>query len=211
MNVIEKIKEFKIVPVAVIEDAENAFPLGKTLTDAGLPIIEITFRTKAAADSISILRKEFPNLLIGAGTVLTIEQIKDAINEGVDFIVTPGFNPTVVDYCIKKDIVICPGINSPSFIEWGLERGLDHFKFYPANLSGGVDMLKAFSGPYPDVKFMPTGGVNESSLVEYLKLNNVFSCGGSWLVKRDLISSKNFKEIKIRVETALSLVKSKIG
>jgi len=210
MNIIKKITELKIVPVAVIEDSENSIPLGKTLMDAGLPIVEITFRTKAAADSILRLRKEFPNLLVGAGTILTVQQIKDAIKAGVEFIVTPGFNPTVVDYCIKKDIVICPGINSPSFIEWGIERGLNHFKFFPANLSGGINMLKSFSGPYPHVKFMPTGGVTNETLIEYLKLENVFSCGGSWLVKKDLISSKNFDEIKSRVEKALSLVNSEV-
>ena len=206
MDILEKIEELKIVPVAVIEDAENAIPLGKTLMDAGLPIVEITFRTNAAKDSILKLRKQFPNLLVGAGTILTIEQIKNAIRAGVEFIVTPGFNPTVVDYCIKKNIVICPGINSPSFIEWGLERGLDHFKFYPANLSGGPKMLGALSGPYPRIKFMPTGGVGNESLIEYLKLDNVFACGGSWLVKKDLISSNNFEEIKNRVQKAVSLV-----
>jgi len=210
MDILEKIEDLKIVPVAVIDDTENAIPLGKTLMDAGLPIVEITFRTKAAADSIIRLRKEFPDLLVGAGTVLTIEQVKNAVRAGVEFIVTPGFNPTVVDYCIKKDILICPGINSPSFIEWGLERGLDHFKFYPADLSGGSKMLKAFSGPYPTVKFMPTGGVGNETLIEYLKLENVFSCGGSWLVKKDLISSKDFDEIKNRVEKAVSLVNSEI-
>jgi len=210
MDILEKIEDLKIVPVAVIDDTENAIPLGKTLMDAGLPIVEITFRTKAAADSIIRLRKEFPDLLVGAGTVLTIEQVKNAVRAGVEFIVTPGFNPTVVDYCIKKDILICPGINSPSFIEWGLERGLDHFKFYPADLSGGSKMLKALSGPYPTVKFMPTGGVGNETLIEYLKLENVFSCGGSWLVKKDLISSKDFDEIKNRVEKAVSLVNSEI-
>ncbi|TFF63565.1 MAG: bifunctional 4-hydroxy-2-oxoglutarate aldolase/2-dehydro-3-deoxy-phosphogluconate aldolase [Promethearchaeota archaeon] len=210
MDALEKIEELKIVPVAVIEDSENAIPLGKTLIDTGLPIVEITFRTKAARESISLLTKKFPDLLVGAGTVLTVDQIKEALDAGVKFIVTPGFNPTVVDYCIENEIAICPGVNVPSFIEWGLERGLDHFKFFPANLSGGINMLKAFSGPYPQAKFMPTGGVDDNSLVEYLKLTNVFSCGGSWLVKKDLISSKNFNEIKRRVKKAVSLRNSAI-
>jgi len=208
MDALKTIEELKIVPVAVIEDSENAIQLGKTLIDAGLPIIEITFRTKAARESISLLTKKFPDLLVGAGTVLTVDQVKDALNAGVKFIVTPGFNPTVVDYCIENEITICPGLNTPSFIEWGLERGLDHFKFFPANLSGGIDMLNAFSGPYPQARFMPTGGVDDNSLVEYLKLPNVFSCGGSWLVKKDLISSKNFHEIKRRVNKAVSLKNS---
>jgi len=211
MDVLEKIEQLKVVPVAVIEDAEDAIPLGNTLMNAGLPIVEITFRTKAAAESISTLRKELPELLVGAGTVLTTTQVKDAVDAGVEFIVTPGFNPTVVDYCVDNDISICPGLNAPSFIEWGLDRGLDHFKFYPADLSGGPKMLKTLSGPYPSVKFMPTGGIRNDTLIEYLKLDNVFSCGGSWLVKKDLISSQNFEEIKKRVETAVSLVKEKIG
>ncbi|TXT66212.1 MAG: putative KHG/KDPG aldolase [Promethearchaeota archaeon] len=210
MDIYKKIEELKIVPVAVIGDVENAIPLGKTLIDAGLPIIEITFRTEAAAESISRLRERFPKLLVGAGTVLTIQHVKDAVDAGVEFIVTPGFNPTVVDYCVENDIGICPGLNAPSFIEWGLERGLDHFKFYPADLSGGPKMLKTLSGPYPSVKFMPTGGIGNETLIEYLNLDNVFSCGGSWLVKKDLISSKNFDEIKKRVEIAVSLVKSEI-
>lgn len=211
MDVLEKIEQLKVVPVAVIENVEDAIPLGNTLMDANLPIVEITFRTKAAAESILALRKELPELLVGAGTVLTTKQVKDAVDAGVEFIVTPGFNPTVVDFCVNNDISICPGLNAPSFIEWGLERGLDHFKFYPAGLSGGSRMLKTLSGPYPSVKFMPTGGIRNDTLIEYLKLDNVFSCGGSWLVKKDLISSQNFEEIKKRVETAVSLIKEKIG
>ncbi|MBD3214523.1 MAG: bifunctional 4-hydroxy-2-oxoglutarate aldolase/2-dehydro-3-deoxy-phosphogluconate aldolase [Candidatus Lokiarchaeota archaeon] len=210
MDVYKKLEELKIVPVAVIDDVENAIPLGKTLEEAGLPIVEITFRTEAAAKSISRLRENFSELLVGAGTVLSIEHVNDAVDAGVEFIVTPGFNPTVVDYCVENDIDICPGLNAPSFIEWGLERGLNHFKFYPADLSGGPKMLKTLSGPYPSVKFMPTGGIGNETLIEYLKLDNVFACGGSWLVKKDLISSKNFEEIKRRVESAVSLVKSEI-
>jgi 2-dehydro-3-deoxyphosphogluconate aldolase/(4S)-4-hydroxy-2-oxoglutarate aldolase len=125
------------------------------------------------------------------------------------FIVTPGFNPTIVDYCIENSIPIIPGLNAPTFVEWGLERGLSHFKFYPADVSGGARMLKLLSGPYPKAKFMPTGGINNSTLIEYLKLENVFACGGSWIVKKDLISSHNFDEIKHKVKEALNLIKSR--
>ncbi|NHJ19498.1 MAG: keto-hydroxyglutarate-aldolase/keto-deoxy-phosphogluconate aldolase [Candidatus Lokiarchaeota archaeon] len=211
MDVIKKIEELKLIPVAVIEDSENAVPLAKTLMDAGLPVIEITFRTKAAAESISLIRNKFPEMLVGAGTVLTIDQVDAAIFAGAEFIVTPGFNPTVVDYCVKNDYPIVPGLNSPTFIEWGLERGLNFFKFFPADLSGGPKMLKAISGPYPNARFMPTGGVNDDTLIVYLKLDNVIACGGSWIVKKDLISSGNFKEIEIRTNRALSLIKSELG
>lgn len=210
MNVISRIKELKLVPVAVIEDSANAVPLGNALMDAGLPIVEITFRTKAAARSVSVIRKQYPKMLVGTGTVLKIEQVKAAIDAGSDFIVTPGFNPTIVDYCIQKNITIVPGLNTPTFIEWGLERGLNIFKFFPANLSGGTKMLKSLSGPYPNVRFVPTGGINEDNLIDYLKLDNVIACGGSWIVKKDLISSGRYTEIKNLIKKALSVIKSEI-
>jgi len=210
MDILNKIEQIKIVPVAVIEDSANAVPLGNALLEANLPLVEITFRTAAAAKSIEILNNEFPDMIIGAGTVLKIDQVKKAVDAGSQFIVTPGFNPTVVDFCVDNEIPICPGLNAPSFIEWGLERGLNHFKFYPADLSGGPRMLEILSGPYPNVKFMPTGGINNQSLVEYLKLKNVFACGGSWIVKKDLISSKDFGEIIKRSKRAVSLVNSEI-
>ena len=210
MDIIKRIKNLKLIPVAVIEDSENAIPLSKALMDAGLPIVEITFRTEAAAESISLIRNEFPDMLVGAGTVLTIDQVDAAIYAGSEFIVTPGFNPTVIDYCIKTNINIIPGLNSPTFIEWGLERGLDLFKFFPANLSGGTKMLKSFSGPYPTVRFIPTGGINDKNLTEYLELDNVIACGGSWIVKKDLISSGNFNEINNLTKKALSLMRSDI-
>ncbi|MBY9003574.1 MAG: bifunctional 4-hydroxy-2-oxoglutarate aldolase/2-dehydro-3-deoxy-phosphogluconate aldolase [Candidatus Lokiarchaeota archaeon] len=208
MDVIKQIEKLKIIPVAVIENIDNALPLGKALTDAGLPVVEITFRTDAAAEAISTIKKEYPEMLVGAGTVLKIEQVMDAVEAGSQFIVTPGFNPTVVDYCIDNNILIVPGLNAPSFIEWGLERGLDFFKFFPADLSGGPKMLKLISGPYPTVRFMPTGGINDQTITEYLKLDNVIACGGSWIVKKELISSGNFEEIKTLTKRALSIIKS---
>ncbi|MBY9016480.1 MAG: bifunctional 4-hydroxy-2-oxoglutarate aldolase/2-dehydro-3-deoxy-phosphogluconate aldolase [Candidatus Lokiarchaeota archaeon] len=211
MDIIGKIESLKLIPVAVIEDKEKAIPLGNALMEAGLPVVEVTFRTAEAAESIAMLKKEFPEMLLGAGTVLKVEQVKAAVEAGSQFIVTPGFNPTIVDYCVENNITIVPGLNSPSFIEWGLERGLDFFKFFPADLSGGPKMLKLLSGPYPSVRFMPTGGVNDKTLTDYLKLDNVIACGGSWIVKKNLISSGNFEEIKILTKRALSLIKSEIG
>ena len=208
MDVIKKIEKLKIVPVAVIEDFKNAIPLGTALMEAGLPVIEITFRTNAAARSISLVKKEFPEMLVGAGTVLKIEHVKAANEAGSEFIVTPGYNPTVVDYCVDNEIPIIPGLNSPSFIEWGMERGLYHFKFFPADISGGPKMIQLLSGPYPDVKFMPTGGINDQTLVDYLRLENVFACGGSWIVKQNLISERKFDEIKFRTQKALKLIEN---
>lgn len=207
MDIIKRFSELKIIPVAVIDDAEDALPLGKVMLDAGLPVLEITFRTAAAADSITILTRKFPEMIVGAGTVLKTDQVDAAINAGSQFIVTPGFNPTIVDYCIKKGILIIPGVNAPSFIEWGLERGLTHFKFFPADISGGVKALQVFGGPYPMAKFIPTGGVNNSNLMEYLNLKNVFACGGSWIIPKELITSKNFEEIQRKTKEVIDLIK----
>ena len=207
MDAIKKMEKLKIVPVAVIEDSENVIPLGNALIEAGLPIIEITFRTAAAARSISLVKREFPEMLVGAGTVLKIEHVKAAVESGSEFIVTPGFNPTIVDYCVDNGIPIVPGLNSPSFIEWGMDRGLYHFKFFPADISGGPKMIQLLSGPYPEVRFMPTGGINDQTLVEYLRLENVFACGGSWIVKQNLISERKFDEIKLKTQNAIKLIK----
>ena len=210
MSVIKKIEELKLIPVAVIDKPENAENLGKTLLNAGLPIVEVTFRTKFAVDSISLLKKQFPYMIVGAGTVLNIDQVKAASNSGVDFIVSPGFNPKVVDYCLDNNILIIPGVNTPTMVEWALERGLKVVKFFPAKLSGGTEMLKTLAGPYPQMRFVPTGGINSETLIEYLKLSNVIACGGSWIVKKDLISLGKFEEIKRLTENVISLVSSEI-
>ena len=210
MNVMKKIEEFKLIPVVIIENSEYAIPLGQALIEAGLPIIEITFRTQAAEQVISDLTNKISDLFIGAGTVLRIDQVKKAVSAGARFIVTPGFNPKIVDYCIDNKIPIIPGVNTPSMVEWALDKGLKIVKFFPANLSGGTKMLKSLAGPYPEMRFIPTGGINNECLIDYLKLSNVFACGGSWIVKKDLISSGQFEEIKRLTKNALSLIKSEI-
>lgn len=210
LDVFKIIEQYKLVPVAIIEKYKDAIPLVKALKEVGLPIIEVTFRTEVAEKAISVISKEIPNILVGAGTVLKVDQVKKAVNAGAKFIVTPGFNPTVVDYCVKNRIIIIPGLNTPTMVEWGVERGLKIFKFFPADLSGGAKMLKNLAGPYPNVSFMPTGGINNDSLIDYLKLSNVIACGGSWIVKKDLISTGNFDEIKRLTKAALSLIKSEI-
>ncbi|MHA1275297.1 MAG: bifunctional 4-hydroxy-2-oxoglutarate aldolase/2-dehydro-3-deoxy-phosphogluconate aldolase [Promethearchaeota archaeon] len=210
MKVIKKIEQYKIIPVITIENDKKAIPLGEALLKGGLPIAEITFRTEQALNSIKILKENFPEILIGAGTILKVEQIQSAYDAGAEFIVSPGFNPTTVDYCLKNDIIIIPGVNNPSFIEWGLEKGLDLFKFFPAELSGGIKMLQAFAGPFSDVKFIPTGGINEINLIDYLRQENVIACGGSWLVKKKLIEQGKFGEITELVKKALDLIKTQL-
>jgi len=201
---LEKIGELGIIPVVKIEKAEDALPLGRALIDGDLPIVEITFRTSVAEDSIKTLTGELPNLLVGAGTVLTVEQAKKAVSAGAEFIVSPGFNPKVVDYCIGNNIPIIPGINNPTQIEMALERGIEVVKFFPAEASGGLSLLKSMSAPYTNIKFIPTGGINQNNLCSYLSNNKVFACGGSWMVKADLISSGNFAEITRLTREAVS-------
>jgi len=210
MDVYEKIKELIIIPVVTINNAGHAIPLGKALLEAGLPVIEITFRTEAAAKSIKQLVKNLPELFVGAGTVLSIEQVKAAVNAGAQFIVTPGFNPQVVDYCVESNITIIPGLNTPTMVEWALERGITLVKFFPADISGGPKMLRVLSGPYPTMRFMPTGGINNNNMIEYLKLDNVIAVGGSWIVKKDLIESGKFDEITRLTKDAISLVKKEL-
>ena len=203
-KILEKIGELGIVPVVKIEKAEDALPLGRALIDGDLPIAEITFRTSAAEESIKTLTRELPNLLVGAGTVLTVEQVKKAVSAGAKFIVSPGFNPRVVDYCIENSIPVTPGINNPTQIEMALERGIEVVKFFPAEASGGLPLLKSMSAPYTGIKFIPTGGINLNNLCSYLSNKKVHACGGSWMVKPELISSGNFAEITRLTQEAVS-------
>jgi 2-dehydro-3-deoxyphosphogluconate aldolase/(4S)-4-hydroxy-2-oxoglutarate aldolase len=203
---LEKIGELGIIPVVKIEKAEDALPLGKALIDGDLPIAEITFRTSAAEESIKTLTRELPKLLVGAGTVLTVEQVKEAVSAGAKFIVSPGFNPGVVDYCIENSIPVTPGINNPTQIEMALVRGIEVVKYFPAEASGGLPLLKSMSAPYSGIKFIPTGGINQNNLCSYLSNNKVLACGGSWMVKADLISSGNFAEITRITREAISIM-----
>jgi len=203
---LEKIGELGIVPVVKIEKAEDALSLGRALMDGDLPIAEITFRTSAAEESIKSLTKELPTLLVGAGTVLTVEQVKKAVSAGAQFIVSPGFNPKVVDYCVENSIPVTPGINNPTQIEMALERGIEVVKFFPAEASGGLPLLTSMSAPYSGIKFIPTGGINLNNLISYLSNKKVHACGGSWMVKDNLISSGNFDEITRLTKEAISIM-----
>ncbi|EKO3513829.1 bifunctional 4-hydroxy-2-oxoglutarate aldolase/2-dehydro-3-deoxy-phosphogluconate aldolase [Vibrio fluvialis] len=194
MTLEQRLQQIKIVPVIAINDAAHAVPLAKVLVENGLPCAEVTFRTDAAQASIRLMRDAYPELLIGAGTVLTTQQVDQAISAGADFIVSPGLNPTTVKYCQQRSIAIVPGVNNPSLVEQAMELGLKTLKFFPAEPSGGVAMLKALSAVYP-VQFMPTGGVNPRNVADYLAIPSVVACGGTWMVPSDLMDSGNWDEI----------------
>ncbi len=203
---IKKLKQISIIPVAKLENPAHAIPLAKALLKGGMPCIEITFRSAAAEESIRKISQELPEILVGAGTILTIVQAKNALRAGAKFLVTPGFNSKIVDFAQAEGVPIFPGVNSPTNIEAALEKGLEVLKFFPAEQSGGCKMLKAFAGPYQNVKFIPTGGIDINNLNDYLSLPNVIACGGSWLVNPKLINSKKFKEIEELAFKALSTV-----
>ncbi|MBR3639069.1 MAG: bifunctional 4-hydroxy-2-oxoglutarate aldolase/2-dehydro-3-deoxy-phosphogluconate aldolase [Clostridia bacterium] len=206
MEVIKRIENFGIVPVVTINKVTDAERLGEALIQGGLPCAEITFRTDAAEESIKSLSTRFPNMTVAAGTVLSSEQAEKAMAAGAKLIVSPGFNPSVAEYCLKRGYPIVPGIVTPSEIELALTYGLNYLKFFPAEAAGGIKMIKAVSAPYSDVRFMPTGGINTDNLGVYLSFEKVFACGGSWMVKENLISEGKFDEIKRLTEEAVSIV-----
>lgn len=205
--IFERIKEIGIVPVVVLEDAKDAEPLGAALCEGGLPCAEVTFRTEAAEDSIRIMSEKFPDMLVGAGTVLTTAQVDRAVAAGAKFIVSPGLNPRIVKYCVEKNIPICPGCVSPSDIEQALENGLEVVKFFPAEAAGGLPMIKAMAAPYVGVMFMPTGGIKPSNVKSYLEYDRILACGGSWMVPGDLVKQGKFNEITELTKEAVEIVK----
>ena len=202
-----QITELGLIPVVVLNDANDAEPLAKALIEGGLPCAEVTFRTDAAQDGIRIISEEYPDMLVGAGTVLTIDQVERAVWAGAKFIVSPGFDPEIVDYCLKKEIPVFPGCITPSEIAQAVKRGLRTVKFFPAAQSGGVGMINALAAPYVGLKFMPTGGVNPKNLSEYLSCKSVIACGGSWMVKGELVRAGEFDKIKEMTKEAVALVK----
>ena len=208
-EVFEKIGALRLVPVVKIENSQDAVPLGRALLEARLPIAEITFRTAAAEAAIRALTAELPELLVGAGTVLSVDQVKSAVDAGACFMVAPGFNPTVVDYCVEHNISVVPGVNNPSQIERALERKLKVVKFFPAEASGGLPFLKAVAAPYSDILFLPTGGINLQNLLTYLSFPRVIACGGSWMVETALTSAGNFEEIERRSREAVAAMAEK--
>ena len=203
MEFLEKLSLAGLVPVIAINDAEDAVPLCKALSDGGLPVAEITFRTAAAEEAIRRVHQELPNVLLCAGTVLTCEQVDRAVNAGAAAIVSPGLNPEVVKYCISKSIPVCPGTANPSDIEAALSLGLNAVKFFPAETLGGLKLIKAMAAPYTTVKFMPTGGINEKNMLDYLAYDKILCCGGSWMCPKDAIAAKDWDRITAATRSAV--------
>lgn len=204
----ERFYDYAVVPVVVLNDADDAIPLADALIKGGLPCAEVTFRTDAAEESIRRICESFPDMLVGAGTVLTTEQVERAYKAGAKFIVSPGFDPEIIDYCISIGLPVLPGCITPSEIAQAVKRGLKVVKFFPAEQSGGVAMIKAMAAPYSMVKFMPTGGISTKNLADYLSCDKILCCGGSWMVKEDLIKSGSFDKITDMTKEATALARS---
>jgi len=207
MNIEEKFEELGVIPVVVLNDVKDALPLAKALIEGGLPCAEVTFRTDAAEESIRQIHEAYPEMVLAAGTVLTTEQVDRAVAAGASAIVSPGFDPEIVDYCISKHIPVMPGIVTPSELAQAVKRGLTRVKFFPAEAAGGLAMIKAMCAAYTSVRVMPTGGINAKNLGEYLSCDKIYCCGGSWMVKGDLIKAGEFDKIKEMTAEAVSLVK----
>ena len=213
--IVEKIYEIGIVPVIAIDDAEKAVPLAKALVAGALPAAEVTFRTAAAEEAIRRITAEVPEMLVGAGTVLTKDQVDRALDAGSKFIVSPGFNPEITKYALEKGAVMMPGTATPGEMEQAMSLGLDVVKFFPAEQNGGVAKLKAVAGPYTNLRWMPTGGVNAKNLMDYLSFDKIVACGGTWMVKKDLINDEKWDEItrltKEAVQTMLGFEFAHMG
>ena len=211
MSIFEQFSKIGIIPVVVLDDAKDAEPLARALCEGGLPCAEVTFRTAAAAESIRIMSEKFPEMLVGAGTVLTTAQVDEAIACGAKFIVSPGLNPTVVQYCLDKGIPVTPGTQTPSDMEKAIELGLDVVKFFPAEPAGGLSMIKAVAAPYVGLRFMPTGGISAKNVRDYLAYDRIIACGGSWMVTGDRVKAGKFDELKALLSEAAAIVREVRG
>jgi 2-dehydro-3-deoxyphosphogluconate aldolase/(4S)-4-hydroxy-2-oxoglutarate aldolase len=205
-EILDTLGHLGLVPVVKIERAEDAVKLGEALLAGGLPCAEITFRTAAAEEAIGHISSSLPDIVLGAGTVRSVDQAERAVSAGARFIVSPGFNKKVVDWCLAKEVAVTPGVATPTEIDMATEVGLNTLKFFPAEALGGIKTLKAISAPYGDVRFIPTGGINLGNLPDYLALPSVHCCGGSWLVKGDLITAGKFNEITRLAQEAVAVV-----
>ena len=210
-TVSDKIRSIGVVPVIAIDDAGMAVPLARALAAGGISCAEVTFRTAAATEAIANISREVPEMLVGAGTVLTIAQADAAKEAGAAFAVSPGFNPRVVDHCLQNELPIFPGCATPSEVEQALERGLKTVKFFPAEQAGGLPFLKAIAAPYSSISFMPTGGIGPHNLAEYLSFGRIMACGGSWMVSKSLIAAGEFDEITRLCREAADIVRAVRG
>ncbi len=206
-EILARLGALGFIPVITIHDAANAKPLAQALINGGLPCVEITLRTSVAAEAMSILAASFPQMLVGAGTVQSVAQAETAVAAGARYIVTPGFDAGVVDWCLHSNSPVIPGVMTPTEVNMALNKGLSLLKFFPAEVAGGVRALRAISEPYAGVKFVPTGGITESNLVEYLRLPAVFACAGSWVATERMIAQAEFDRIRKLAAEAARLVK----
>ena len=206
MDVMEKVRELKILPVIKIDDAKDALPLAKALIDGGLPAAEVTFRTDAAEESIRAICAAYPDMLVGAGSLTSVEQAKAAYAAGAKFFVSAGFHRGVAEYATENGIPYFPGICTPSELMWLVEFGLPVAKFFPAGQMGGVKTIKAIAAAFPNMLFMPTGGVNAANIKEYLAYEKIIACGGSWMVKDTLINEGRFDEITRLTKEAMAMI-----
>ena len=204
MDIAEKFQKLGVVPVVVLDDTKDAVPLAKALVEGGLPCAEVTFRTEAAEESIRLMTEQFPEMLVGAGTVLTREQVDAAVAAGAKFIVSPGFDPEIVDYCLEKEIPVFPGCITPSEVAQAVKRGLKVVKFFPAGVYGGLSAMKALSGPFGGIKFIPTGGVNGQNIGEFIAAPFIHAVGGSWVCPKADIAAGNFEKITALCKQARS-------
>jgi 2-dehydro-3-deoxyphosphogluconate aldolase/(4S)-4-hydroxy-2-oxoglutarate aldolase len=205
-TILATLRQLKIVPVIVIDDPDDAVPLAAALSEGGLNCAEITFRTAGAKEALRRIAAERPELLAGAGTVLTPQQAREARDAGAQFVVAPGFNPAVVDYCLEHEIPIYPGVCTPTDVEAALAKGLRTVKFFPAEPAGGVAYLKAIAAPYNMMQFIPTGGVNAQNIGGYLAMKSVVACGGSWMAPNDWIAGKQFDRVREATREAVAAV-----
>jgi 2-dehydro-3-deoxyphosphogluconate aldolase/(4S)-4-hydroxy-2-oxoglutarate aldolase len=202
MQVLKIIEHSAVIPVLTLNESMHALPLAKLLKNCGFNVLEITLRTKAGIESLKLIREHHPDVVLGTGTVLSIEHAEDSIAAGANFLVSPGLNPRVVEHCLSKGYTIIPGVNNPSQIEQGLELGITTFKYFPAVASGGIKMLEAITGPYGRLKFMATGGISQDNLGEYLDSPLITACGGSWMAPSQMIQDQQFSEIhRLCIET----------
>ena len=203
MDILEKLSLAGLVPVIKVDDAQDAVPLCKALSDGGLPVAEITFRTAAAEEAIRLVHEQLPHVILCAGTVLTTDQAERAVKAGAAAIVSPGLNPEVVRWCIDHNIPVCPGTSNPSDIEVALSFGLKAVKVFPAEAIGGLKLIKSMAAPYVDMHFMPTGGINENNMLDYLAFDKILCCGGSWMVPGDAVKNKEWDKITAITRSAV--------
>ncbi len=208
MNALERLGQFGVVPVVKIDRATDGPPLAAALTQGGLPCAEITFRTEAAEEAIRLIAGSHPDLTLGAGTVLTVEQARRAVEAGACFIVSPGFDPAVVDWCINKGITVVPGIATPTEALMCMDRGLRILKFFPSEALGGIPTIEAISAALVGIKFIPTGGISPANMAAYLRCRAVYAVAGSWLATAKMISAGSFTEITRLAREAVKLVQS---